>query len=117
MGGIVGGAVVLALVALLLMRRRRRAGYARRQAEGDGSESPKVGAMEAGRGADLLGFPKPGDVPSGYKVAVAAGAAWGCVGSTAACVLMCARLGLERMLLSAGNMLVCMSCKHKHGLE
>lgn len=72
-GGIVGGAVLLALAALLLVRRRRRAGYAQRLAVGDGSESPKVGAMEAGRGAELLGFPKPGDVPSGYKVAVAAG--------------------------------------------
>lgn len=74
-GGVVGGAVVLALVALLLVRRRRRrAGYAQGQALGDGNESPKaLGAMEAGRGADLLGFPKPGDMPNGYKVAVAAG--------------------------------------------
>ena len=69
--------MLLALAALLLVRRRRRAGYAQRLAVGDGSESPKVGAMEAGRGAELLGFPKPGDVPSGYKVAVAAGAGCG----------------------------------------
>ena len=76
-GGIVGGVAAVALAAALLLlrgRRRRRGSYARRQGLGGGSESPKVGAMEAGRGPDLLGFPKPGSAPNGYKVAVAAGA-------------------------------------------
>lgn len=105
-GGIVGGVAAVALVGALLLvrsRRRRRGSYARRQGAGDGSESPKVGAMEAGRGPDLLGFPKPGGAPNGYKVAVAAGAGgagaggggerqevWGC-GCRCPGMLLCVR--------------------------
>lgn len=73
-GGVVGGLAVAAAAAAGLVYVRRRRTRAAGYLDDGGSESPKIGGMEAGRRSDLFGFvPKR----SGGADIVAAGA-YGC---------------------------------------